>query len=83
MAKLTKTPARKPKRQDGPTAADLAEYLKRNGIWSTPTGDMKLPVVVIDARYIFGRIELKVSPIGGSGSTWVTAGSVELAKEAK
>jgi hypothetical protein len=67
---------------NAPTAADLAAYLKRKGIWSAPTGDMKVPVITVDARHIFGRTELKVSPIGGSGSTWVNAAGVELeAKE--
>jgi hypothetical protein len=61
-----------------PTAAELAAYLDRKGIWSSPTGDMKVPVTTIDARHLFGRIELKISPIGGSGSTWVNQGNVEL-----
>jgi hypothetical protein len=63
---------------NAPTAADLAAYLKRDGLWSAPTGNMKVPVTTIDARHIFGRTELKVSPIGGSGSTWVNESNVEL-----
>lgn len=77
MAKPAKT-KRRVKAQNAPTAADLAGYVQRKGIWSTPTGDMKLPVMTVDARWLFGRTELKVAPIGGSGSTWVTAGSVDL-----
>ena len=67
------------KTANAPTAADLADYLQRKGTWSAPTGDnLKIPVVVIDARVMFGRTELKVSPIGGSGSVWTVEANVEL-----
>lgn len=66
------------KQANAPTAAELAEYLKRRAMWSTLNGDVKVVVTVVDARHMFGRLELKVSPVGGSGETWANAKNVEI-----
>jgi hypothetical protein len=62
-------------------ARELAAYIDRTGLASIAVSDgIKIPVKVKDARSIFGRTELKVTPIGGSGETWITVGNFEEKK---
>ncbi len=63
------------------TAVELASYVGRTGGWTIPTGDaFKVRVRVVNAREIFGRVELRVSPLEGSGEAWTTVQNVELDK---
>ena len=41
------------------------------------------PVTIIDAREHFGRIDIEIEPIGGSGAIWVERSSVRLVDDAK
>jgi hypothetical protein len=52
------------------TANELNEYVNREGTWAAPIADLKIRVKVIDARQIFGRLELKITPLAGSGEAW-------------
>jgi hypothetical protein len=63
------------------TANELAANVGREGLWSTPIANIQVRVKVIDARQIFGRVELKVTPIAGSGEAW--AQNVAIDKPAK
>jgi hypothetical protein len=38
-------------------------------------------VKVIDARQIFGRVELKVTPLAGSGEAWAQNVEIDPAKK--
>lgn len=61
------------------TANELGQYVNREGTWSTPIGSIQIRVRVIDARQIFGRLELKITPLAGSGEAW--AQNVEMDKK--
>jgi hypothetical protein len=63
------------------TANELAANVGREGLWSTPIANIQVRVKVIDARQIFGRVELKVTPLAGSGEAW--AQNVAIDKPAK
>lgn len=52
------------------TATELTEYVGREGLWTTPIGSIKIRVKVTDARQAYGRFELRVTPLAGSGETW-------------
>lgn len=61
------------------TAVELADYVRRTGTLTIPSGEgFKVKIRVVDARAIFGRTELRVTPIAGSGETWATVQSVAL-----
>jgi hypothetical protein len=38
---------------------------------------LRVRVRIIDARKVFGRNEVKITPADGSGERWVQAGKVE------
>ena len=42
---------------------------------------MEVAVAVVWARLTFGRVHLEITPVSGSGSTWVDRGSVMLTGE--
>lgn len=59
------------------TAGELAGYVGRTGILrygqrGTDQWALGVPVMVKDARQAFGRTDLLVSPIGGTGESWVS-----------
>lgn len=39
---------------------------------------MLFPVRVLDARKVWGRVDILISPLGGSGETWVEASKVRF-----
>lgn len=59
------------------SAAALAPYIGREGL--LPLDGIRIVVVVIDARYRFGTMDLRVTPEAGDGSRWVEADRVTLA----
>ena len=58
------------------TGKQLAKYIGRPG-WVTYSGinynadSIRFPITVTDSRTMFGRTDLLVEPVGGSGSAWV------------
>lgn len=54
------------------TAAEMQQYIGRTGTWEVPKikGSMKIKVRVLDARVAWGRFELKITPVSGSGEVW-------------
>jgi len=53
------------------TASELNQYVGRTGIWEIPKVGVKIRVKILDARSSYGRFELKITPLAGSGETWV------------
>ena len=47
--------------------------IKVGGTYSLPTGDLTLAVTVLNVRTAYGRDDAKVTPVAGSGETWVAA----------
>lgn len=67
------------------SAAELAKYIGRSGtalLRSSSSSDaLVVEVRVIDAKSAFGRIDLLVEPVAGSGKAWMAADNVTLGKE--
>ena len=57
----------------------MKDFIGRIGrkakIWKDGMG---IPVYIRDVRAAYGRIDYMVSPIGGSGSLWVSEPNVEF-----
>ena len=51
------------------TAKQLTALIGKQGMWKTPLG-VTVPVEILDARSAYGRIEMKVKPVGGKGEVW-------------
>ena len=63
------------------TAVEMAAKVGRSGRVPVTLGrdtEVLMPVSVKDAKTIFGRLQLLVVPIGGSGEAWVSADRVTL-----
>ena len=46
-------------------------YLKVHPNRSRDGGEFSAPVLVTDVRYVYGKLQYLVSPVGGKGSLWV------------
>jgi len=52
----------------------LAQYPVGSKWFATmQDGDIQIPVVVRDLRQTFGRLDVLIAPVGGTGETWVEA----------
>lgn len=59
---------------------ELAKLIGRTGVLPVDVereGDLRIQVEVKDARKSYGRTEVLVEPIAGSGQRWVHADRVE------
>jgi hypothetical protein len=61
------------------TSEELRGYVGRRGLLRVQ--EMEVAVEVVWARLTFGRVHLEITPVSGSGSTWVDRGSVMLTVE--
>lgn len=58
------------------SAAELSKNIGKVGLFGIL--GMKVAVEIVDSRYVFGRQDYLISPVGGFGSTWVVAGGVQV-----
>jgi hypothetical protein len=58
------------------TSEELKGYQYRRGLLRVQ--GMEVEVEVVWARLTFGRVHLEITPVSGSGTTWVDRGSVML-----
>ena len=58
------------------TSEELRAYQYRRGLLRVE--QMEVAVEVVWARLTFGRVHLEITPVSGSGSTWVDRDSVML-----
>jgi hypothetical protein len=79
MKKTKKTKAKKralARVVPAPTGAELASYIGQRGTWTVPIKPIDkaepftILVEIVDARWLFGRLEFRIRPSGGSGETW-------------
>ena len=61
------------------TSEELKGYQYRRGLLRVQ--GMEVEVEVVWARLTFGRVHLEITPVSGSGSTWVDRGSVRLSDQ--
>ena len=55
-------------------AKALSENINKQGLLSI--SNMQVLVKITDARTVFGRIDYQVTPVNGTGSTWVESNRV-------
>lgn len=70
------------------SAAELARFIGKEGkarlvASHASSGVLKVPVKVKDARSMFGRVDLLVTPVGGEGEVWMDAAGVTLSEGAE
>jgi len=58
------------------TSEELQGYRWRHGLLRVQ--GMEVEVLVVWARLSFGRVQLEITPVSGSGRTWVDRDSVTL-----
>lgn len=64
------------RRSDQLTGFDLADYMGRTG--SLRVDSLRVEVRIADARQVWGRLDLLVSPVAGQGAEWVSAERVTI-----
>lgn len=52
------------------TAREAAEYINKRGTLRIEGGSLTIDVKVLDARKVYGRIDVLVTPIEGEGEAW-------------
>lgn len=57
------------------TARELAEMVGKAGTYSV--NSLKIDVVVLDAKQVYGRVDFLIEPKAGSGRIWVASSSVK------
>lgn len=55
---------------------DLEQYKHRNG--TIDVSGLIVAVKVVDSRFRYGHIDLKVVPLSGRGERWMESGKVSL-----
>lgn len=64
------------------SAAELGRLLGRDATWSVGNG-LQVRVLIVDARDPgWGRTDVKIRPVEGSGEVWVDLAKVSLDEEA-
>lgn len=58
------------------TVAAMAPRVGEAAMLRTEDG-LHVPVTVVDAKYVWGALRLKVEPVGGAGRVWVDSRRVE------
>lgn len=69
------------------SGAALARFIGKEGLArlvasTNGKGSVLVPVKVKDARSVFGRVDVLVSPIGGEGELWMDAERLTLSEGA-
>ena len=60
------------------TTIDLAGLINQFGQLATES--ITVPIMITDSRHVFGRVDVLVVPMGGSGSQWVDLNRVMIDK---
>lgn len=55
------------------TTKTLSEYIGQTLVY--PVNKLRFPVKVLDTRQMYGRTDLLITPVSGSGEQWVSAES--------
>ena len=58
------------------TAGSIVGLIGARGLYAA--GTLYIPVIITDAREVFGRVDLCVKPVGGSGLQWVRRENVRI-----
>lgn len=58
------------------TATELQKYLRRTGKYQS--NGFKFAVGIVDARFVYNRLEFRIVPLAGEGDSWVMASFVTV-----
>jgi len=50
------------------SAYELSQMIGRQATWTI--FDLQIPVEITDARQVFGRTDIQIRPLGGTGKHW-------------
>ena len=48
---------------------------------SYAVGSLVIPVQILDARKVWGRVDCLITPIGGHGEQWVEASKINMRRD--
>jgi hypothetical protein len=54
------------------------KHVGKRALWSV--ANVKVEVKTIDARISFGRIDVRITPVAGTGETWVDSQFLDIKK---
>jgi hypothetical protein len=66
------------------SAREMVKLIGREGLARIPMRSgvvLYVPVKIADVRSSYGRDDVMIVPVGGKGSAWVVASSVDVADE--
>lgn len=55
------------------TAELVEKYVNKRALWLVMQSKVWVPVETLDVRQAFGRIDVRISPVGGKGEMWVAS----------
>lgn len=64
------------------TLADYHAYVNKTAILENVLPGLDVAVRILDVRTVFGRTDVRVTPVSGHGDTWVNVNRVMLKAEA-
>lgn len=59
---------------------ELSRAIGQTGLLSDLRTDIKFSIRILDARISYSRVDLLVTPVTGTGQTWVSAERVQIDK---
>lgn len=65
------------------TLANYQTHVNKTAILENVIPGIDMAVRILEVRSLFGRIDVKVTPVSGHGDTWVNANRVILKAEEK
>lgn len=60
------------------TVTEAGKLVGRRGLLTVIKGQLQVLVTIQDVRTVWNRIDVRVTPVTGSGSGWVALESVQL-----
>lgn len=61
------------------TAHELSQMIGRQATWSI--FELQVPVEVTDARFMFGRVDVQIKPVGGAGTHWCSVRAITIEED--
>ena len=58
------------------TAKEITAYIDRQGLLTIDKGKLGVTVKCTDAREVWSRVDVKVTPLDGTGEDWVSEARV-------
>ena len=61
------------------TAKEMTELLDKTALLDT--NELKFPVIIKDVKKVWDRVDCLITPVNGSGETWVSLRRLTLSEE--